>query len=403
MPTPSTRPLLVTLFRYPLHEHEAMVNPIGDVFRLLADKADVHHFCYSDARRHALQDVPGFHLHSIPGRIHRGHEVSKWFQTILWFGWCVPIALWARFRRARLVYVPESIPFLATWLHLLSGRPLAMNVADLFWDMYLPETPRGKRWKRKLACGEARGWRKLRGIITHTDAFKRHAVSLGVAPERIHLVPEACDVHRFFPAADRASCRARLGIRPTDFVLLFHGILHPNKALDRVLDYLAPLMEEQAHLRFIIIGNGPARPKLENQLAEKPWRTRVEFMGWLPGSKELNDALNACDVSLVMREGRLSDHFQITAALFHSLACGCCILAAKLDGVAEWIHSGENGLLFDPRSPAEFTARLRELMASAELRQRLGQAAAQTARTRMDHKKIAAQWAAVILDLLQEV
>lgn len=389
------RPILVSLFRYPLHEQEAMANTYPRTLAALASEVDVHHFCYQADQRHWLEDVPGFHLHAVSGRIKRSNDRDKWRKTLAWYIHCIRIAWWARKQQARLVYVVETIPLLPLLLRVISGRPIAMNTADIFWDMYLPATGLGGWVKRWCIALDGTVFRGLRGLITHTQAFRRYAIAQGVDANRIRVIPEACEP-QFFGPLDRCSCRQRVGYADGETVIFVHGVFHPNKAIDRALEYLAPAMARHPSLRVVITGDGPMRPKLEEVSRRLGIASRVEFTGWLPDVAALNVRLNAADISLVMREGRFSDHFQVTAALLHSLACGCTTLAARVDGVAELIDEGVNGLLFDPRSGAEFNDRIESLVCDAELRKQLGEAALETARTKLDPGNVAASWHAAL-------
>ena len=57
--------------------------------------------------------------------------------------------------------------------------------------------------------------------------------------------------------------RARLGYAAEDVVLVHHGILHPNKGIRRVLEWLVPVMRSNPHLKFLVIGDGEERAELE--------------------------------------------------------------------------------------------------------------------------------------------
>jgi glycosyltransferase involved in cell wall biosynthesis len=54
--------------------------------------------------------------------------------------------------------------------------------------------------------------------------------------------------------------------------------------------------------------------------------------------------------------------------LLEAMAAGCLPLAGDITSVREWITHGENGLLFDPRSPAAIAASITEALDDRELR-----------------------------------
>ena len=212
---------------------------------------------------------------------------------------------------------------------------------------------------------------------------------------------EACE-ESVFLRGDRQTARKACGYKPGDIVLFHHGIINPSKALDRILRWLPPLFEENPALRFVIAGDGATRQTLESLSDELGIADRVSFLGWLPRVGDLAQLLNACDISLVMRSGRFSDHFHITANLFHSLTCGCCTLAANLQGIRELVRADENGLLFEPNDEEAFQLQVKRLINDPALRQRLGKAAHHTAQTKLNPEQVKKDWATVIQDFMEK-
>ena len=385
------RPQFVSLFRYPLRDHEALNNIYPRVLARLAETIDVHHFCYRDTVRHPLEDQPGFHLHPLGPGIRRQNARDKWLKSMLWYLWAFHIALWARRHKADLIYVEETLPVLPLILRYVSGRPVLISAADIFYDAYIRDDSPFRWVKSMLLATDIFTWKRLRGLVTRTQAFKDFAVSRGVDGARIRVVPEAAE-DRFFHPMDRAAARRDAGYRDGQVVLLHHGVLHPNKALDRILRFIEPSLRANVTLHLVFAGDGPMRRTLETLAAELKISDRVTFTGWLPGTEDLNVHLNACDVSLVIREGRFSDHFHITANLLHSFACGCAILCSRLRGMSEHLQENRNGLLFDPADGAEFRAQLQRLIDDPALRRRLGEAARQTAVEKLSPHRVSDLW-----------
>jgi glycosyltransferase involved in cell wall biosynthesis len=395
------RKLLVSLFRYSLHDHEAMANTYPRVLAKLGLTLDVHHFCGSNPKQHWLANEPGVVVHELPIRFHRRSETDKWTKTILWYFVSMRAAWWARRHRADLLYIEESLPWLPVWLSLISGRPVAISAADIFWDVYLPDGGIAAFIKRLLLRVDTRFLKQLRGLITHTRAFKSYAVRLGVSESRVFVVPEACEEH-IFTRLDRSSARHNAGYKDHELIILHHGILAPNKALDRLLDYIAPILIKRPHVRIEFAGDGPVRGQLERKAQELGIKNQVKMLGWLPDVSRLNTLLNAADISIIMREGRFSDHFQVTANLLHSLACGSTILAARLQGIAELVEDNRNGLLFNPGDGEECGRQLTRLLDDAPLRKKLADAALITAQQQLDPRTITTVWADALESLMTD-
>ncbi len=386
------RKQILSLFRYGLADHEAMANTYPHVLLKLSETLDVHHFSFKSLHKHWLTEHEYIYIHEMPIRLKRSSAFDKWSKTILWYITAPWIGLWARAKKIDLIYIEESLPILPLILMFFSGRPVAISSCDILWDVYLGH----KKWEKPIRQFfekmDVFTWKRLQGTITHTEAYKQYAVSKGIKADNIAVISEACESHIFYPI-DKQSAREQFGFHDHDFVIVHHGILHPNKALDRIFSFVQPLLDQHKSILFVIAGDGPLRLKLEIQAKKLDMEKHVQFLGWLPHVNALNDLLNAGDVSLVMREGKFSDHFQVTANLLHSLACGSSILAARLKGISEWVKDGKNGLLFDPTDRDEFCNQLIRMLDHPENRKQMGIEAYKTVQEKLDPKKITQQWA----------
>jgi glycosyltransferase involved in cell wall biosynthesis len=137
-----------------------------------------------------------------------------------------------------------------------------------------------------------------------------------------------------------------------------------------------------------LVGDGPERSNLESLARELGVSDLVQFTGWLPAMTDVNTALNAGDIGLVMRTGMQEDDFHMTGALVHNMACGLPILAARLGGVSEVIKEEDAGLLFDPANVAEFSAKLLRLATDPELRKSMSRRSLLLAHENFDMDKV---------------
>ncbi|MCZ7591967.1 MAG: glycosyltransferase [Kiritimatiellae bacterium] len=95
-----------------------------------------------------------------------------------------------------------------------------------------------------------------------------------------------------------------------------------------------------------LLGTVRSSERLQELTKELHLNDIVQMTGWLPKPEDVNIALNAGDIGLVMRVGHASDDFHMTGALVHSMAVGLPILGAQLGGVSEVVHDGIQGYLF---------------------------------------------------------
>ena len=120
--------------------------------------------------------------------------------------------------------------------------------------------------------------------------------------------------------------------------------------------------------RFVVIGDGPERPRLEALFAGKP----VKFTGALTGL-ELANAYSALDVFV---------HFGTEETFGQTIqeaqAAGVPVIAPNAGGPSQLIVDGQSGLLVEPNQHLGYRMALARLLETKNLRQELTQAALNT-------------------------
>jgi glycosyltransferase involved in cell wall biosynthesis len=280
------------------------------------------------------------------------------------------------------------------------GPCVAFSVVDFFLEIYWGDRPALRPLVRLFRALDLAAWRRLPVLFTRAQATKTYLVAKGVAPERVFPVYDPCDFDVYHPE-DRAAARRRFGYGSEEIVLVHHGILHPNKGNDRILRGLATLRAAYPQLRYLLVGDGPEMGRLKALSAELGLMNHVQFTGWLAGMGEVNTALNAGDIGLVMRVGSQHDDFHATGALVHSMACGLPILSARLGGTSEIVREGSEGLLFDPQDMTAFADKLKQLVEDPSLRAACGQRALLRARELFAMQRVTRDTVEPLLALLR--
>ncbi|MCF7837662.1 MAG: glycosyltransferase [Candidatus Marinimicrobia bacterium] len=395
----NSRPRIAFWFRYGPGDHSELFHALPPIITALAAHCEVHYFGLKTAtpipesiRRHAV-------IHTLPWTVDRTRQRDKFIKTALWILALPLVGLRCRRLGVRAVYLDETIPLSAPLARLFFGPQVALTVADFFTDIYCTGAlaPLG----RALRALDLRAWRRLPLIFTRAQTTRAWLAARGLDPARIHPVYDPCNLALYhpLPPAERAAARAAFGYAPEQVVLVHHGILHPNKGNDFILRALADLHPRYPQLRFLLVGDGPEMPRLRRLVASLRLDAVCTLTGWLPSLPEVNRALNAGDIGLVMRTGGEADHFHMTGALVHNMACGLPLLAARLGGVAEVVRENHNGLLFNPADPNAFKAGLEQLAGNPALRARLGAAAHEDAHRHFDMQTVTRQTVAPLLRL----
>lgn len=396
----SARPRIAFWFRYGAAEHTELYHALPRLIEALSAHAEVHYFGFEGRRptpdsisQHAI-------MHRLPFRVDRTRHGDKMFKYVLWL-LCLPwIGLRCRAIGIRAVYIDETVPLAAPIARLFFGPRIAITIADFFTDIYLSRGLLARWLGGAIRAIDWAAWRKLPLIVTRARNTRDFLASKGIDPARVRPIYDPCDMELYHPA-DRDAARTRFGYRNDEVVLVHHGILHPNKGNDRILRAIAPARAQIPKLRYLLVGHGPEYDRLQTLTNELGLRDVVTMTGWLPKPEDVNVALNAGDIGLVMRIGHASDDFHMTGALVHNMAAGLPILAAKLGGVSEVVEDGVQGYLFPPDDMVLFTKRLVELAADPDARRRMGAAALEQARRSFAMETVVHQTVSALRELLQ--
>lgn len=391
------KPRIALLFRYGAGTHCELFHAMPYIVSTLAEKADVHYFGMKTEtpipdliRQHAT-------VHNLPFSIDRTKERDKWLKTLLWIASLPLLGLYCRFKRFDAVYLDETIPLSAALMRIFFGKNTAITVADFFTDIYC----RGaiSTAGRIIKAIDYASWRRLPLIFTRAKSTRDFLQQQGIDVEKVYPVYDPCNLDLYCPLPNRENIRRHFQYSSEDIVLVHHGILHPNKGNDLIIRALADIRHRVPHLKLLLIGDGPEKKRLEQLVQDLQMDDVCQLTGWLPTLQDVNRALNAGDIGLVMRVGNPSDDFHMTGALVHNMACGLPILAAQLAGVAEVVRKGHNGFLFDPRNMDDFKHTLMHLYKSPEMCRKLGEQARRDAREVFDLQVVTQRTAALLLRL----
>ena len=168
-------------------------------------------------------------------------------------------------------------------------------------------------------------------------------------------------------AATSQDIRQQLRI-PSDAIVIGNvGRLIPEKRIVNLLDALHNLVQERPAIYGILVGDGSARAALEEQTRRLRLESHVRLVGWQTNPTHW---LNAVDIYVLpsLSEG-------LPVAILEAMAKGLPIVATEVNGTCDLITDLRTGLLVPPEDVPALEQAIRRLIASPDLRQRLGEAA----------------------------
>lgn len=187
----------------------------------------------------------------------------------------------------------------------------------------------------------------------------------GIDPAKVRFVPVGIPDQ---PPGDGRAVRAALGIADDALVVGTVCGLRAQKAVNVALDAVGRLRADHPDLRFVIVGDGPERSRLERE-ASRLLGEQAVFAGQRPNA-EIPGFVAAMDVLVCS-----SDFEGTPAAVLEWMAAGKPIVATAVGGIPAIIEDGVGGLLVPPRAPGALAEAIHRLLDDPALRERLGAAA----------------------------
>jgi len=179
------------------------------------------------------------------------------------------------------------------------------------------------------------------------------------------------DLARFTPG--NAPPRARDGRNAADpIVILSVCRLVEKKGTDVLLEALARI-SPKLHWRFVHVGGGPLRKRLERRARALGIAARVTWKGALTQREILAEYETADLFALASRIARDGDRDGLPNVLMEAQSQALACVATKVSAIPELIEDGENGLLVPPQDPQALAQALERLIRDPALRAQLGQ------------------------------
>jgi glycosyltransferase involved in cell wall biosynthesis len=207
-----------------------------------------------------------------------------------------------------------------------------------------------------------------------TDAFiavaKPHGRYLtsheGCPARKVVVIPNGVDAERFHPRLPSRRLQEELNLDPTAPVAGIVAALRPEKNHEMFLRVAASVCRELPAARFLIVGDGPERTKLESLARSLGVAEAVRFLGT---RSDVDEILSLLDVLL------LTSHMEANPiCLLEAMASGKPVVATRVGSVTETVVPGLSGYLVSPGDSQSMAARVLDLFGDRNRAAEMGRA-----------------------------
>jgi glycosyltransferase involved in cell wall biosynthesis len=220
----------------------------------------------------------------------------------------------------------------------------------------------GKGWKNVIF--EKVAWKLSDKLVTVSESERQRLIDKKkVPPAKIVTIYNGINIAKF---SEKNSCdmRQQLGLSPNIPTIGISAELRVEKNHEVFLLAAREILKERKDPRFLIIGDGDERQKLETFARDLGIIDNCVFTGFI---KNIPDMLAALDV------GVLSSRLEaLPLTLLEYMASAKPIVTTSVGGIPEVVQDGVNGFLFEPGDHLALAEKIKLLLDNKSLACGLG-------------------------------
>ncbi len=298
---------------------------------------------------HALSGVQTVIVPSLCRRIHPRHDLLALIRLTRLFRHLHPSIVHTHSSKAGI---------LGRWAAWLAGVPIIVHTVHGFGV-----TPSQSTWLRRFLIGLERvtAW-----ITTHwitvAEADLQKGRQWGIFDANVSVIRAGIDPQPFQQPLShpmRTRMREDFGAGDDDYLIGTVACLKPQKAPEDFVAVARRVCEHVPNARFVLIGDGVLRPRIETLIREHGLHERVRLVGW---RRDIDRAMNSMDALV------LTSHWEgLPRVILEAVSAGLPIVATNVGGIQEVADRGGRIRLYEAGDIVGLAAGL-EMLAHADVR-----------------------------------
>lgn len=265
---------------------------------------------------------------------------------------------------------PLFLGYSALYLKRKKKAKLIFNVSDLWPESAEKLGVVTNKYMLKLAYNLEEKLYKKSVLVTGQTQGICKSINERFSDIKTYWLPNGVDVSYYNPCQVQSHWRNDNGFSENDVLFLYAGIIGLAQGLEIIL-YAADKVRQHSTIKFIILGNGPEKDKLQNIQKEKQL-TNVFFFDAV-SKTEMPPIVKAIDVSIIPLKKLELFLGAIPSKIFENLAMEKAVILG-VDGEARelFVNQGKCAVYSEPEHTANLVENVLLLANDSFLREQLG-------------------------------
>lgn len=204
------------------------------------------------------------------------------------------------------------------------------------------------------------------GFIAVAESHGKFLAEFEKFPEeKVFVIPNGIDTEKFqFDVAARNNWRKQIGIPADAPTVGIVAALRAEKNHILFVSSAAQVLSSIPDAHFVIAGDGPERPAIEQHIANLGISDRVHLVG---STSDIPGVLSAVDLFALTSQNEASP-----VSILEAMSCGRPVVAPNVGSISESVLEGKTGFLVPEGDLAASAARWIEILENPTLGSEMG-------------------------------
>jgi colanic acid/amylovoran biosynthesis glycosyltransferase len=199
-----------------------------------------------------------------------------------------------------------------------------------------------------------------KAVVTISAFNKKYIIeNFGIPARKIHINPNGIQNNVFLvdPTSQRVPGR-----------ILTVARLHPDKGVKYAIEAASILHKKGVHFEWIIIGDGPERNRLEEQIGKSGLNEKIKLLGF----QLTSEVIEQLKIASIFALSSISESQGVV--YLEAMAMGTPIVGTDIYGVCETVIDGKTGFLVPTENPEALAEKILQLLNDEVLRKNFSDA-----------------------------